>query len=163
MVNTVVLVGRLTRDPELRRTSNGTSVTSFTVAVNRRYTSQNSTQTADFINCVAWRSTAEFLANYAKKGNMVSVEGRIQSRTYDNNQGVRQYVTEVVADSVNLLEKRQNNDSQNQYPSQNDTNDNQMNNFGQNTYKPQVESDAFGDDPFESSIASAVSDDDLPF
>ena len=104
MINNVVLVGRLTRDPELRKTQSGTSVLSFTCAVNRRFQSQE--QTADFINCVAWNQTADFLSRYATKGALVSVEGRIQTRNYEDKTGNRVYVTEVVAEQVQLLESR---------------------------------------------------------
>lgn len=104
MINNVVLVGRLTRDPELRKTQSGTSVLSFTCAVNRKFQSQD--QTADFVNCVAWNQTADFLARYATKGALVGVEGRIQTRTYDDKTGNKVYVTEVVCDSVQLLESR---------------------------------------------------------
>lgn len=104
MINNVVLVGRLTRDPELRKTQSGTSVLSFTCAVNRKFQSQD--QNADFINCVAWNQTADFLARYATKGALVGVEGRIQTRNYEDKTGNRVYVTEVVCDSVQLLESR---------------------------------------------------------
>ncbi len=104
MINNVVLVGRLTRDPELRKTQSGTSVLSFTAAVNRKFQSQD--QTADFINCVAWNQTADFLARYATKGALVGVEGRIQTRNYEDKTGNRVYVTEVVAESVQLLESK---------------------------------------------------------
>lgn len=104
MINNVVLVGRLTRDPELRKTQSGTSVLSFTCAVNRKFQSQD--QTADFVNCVAWNQTADFLARYATKGALVGVEGRIQTRNYEDKTGNRVYVTEVVCDSVQLLESK---------------------------------------------------------
>lgn len=103
MVNSVVLVGRITKDIELRKTSTGKSVVSFTVAVNRRFGNQDQ---ADFINCVAWNQTADFMANYLAKGNLISVEGRIQSRSYEDNTGKRVYVTEVVCDQVQALESR---------------------------------------------------------
>ena len=104
MINNVVLVGRLTRDPELRKTQTGKSVLSFSVAVNRKFQSQE--QTADFINCVAWNQTADFLARYATKGALVGTEGRIQTRTYEDKTGNTVYVTEVVCDSVQLLESK---------------------------------------------------------
>ncbi|MBQ2510358.1 MAG: single-stranded DNA-binding protein, partial [Erysipelotrichaceae bacterium] len=95
-VNHVVLVGRLTKDIELRKTNSGASVCSFTVAIDRRFQSQQQGgQTADFISCIAWRQSADFLANYAAKGTIVSVEGRIQTRSYDGQNG-KVYVTEVV-------------------------------------------------------------------
>lgn len=100
-MNRVVLVGRLTRDPELRKTQTGKSVVSFTLAVNRKFSKE---EQADFINCVAWNQTADFMANYLTKGALIAVEGSIQSRTYDDNTGKRVYVQEVVSESVNALE-----------------------------------------------------------
>jgi len=105
MINRVVLVGRMTRDPELRRTGNGTAVTSFTLALDRTYNSANG-QTADFIPVVVWNRAAENVKQYCSKGSLVGVEGRIQSRSYENNQGQRVYVVEVVADRVQFLESR---------------------------------------------------------
>ena len=104
MINRVVLVGRITKDPELRKTQSGTSVVSFTIACNRRVPSQG--QDADFINCVAWNKTADFMAQYVKKGALLGLEGRIQIRSYDDKDGKRVYVTEVVADSVQFLESK---------------------------------------------------------
>lgn len=109
MINNVVLVGRLTKDIELRKTQSGLSVASFTVACDRRLSQEqrnNNEQSADFINCVAWRGSADFLGKYAHKGDTVGVEGRIQTRNYDRD-GQRVYVTEVLANSVNLLHSKQ--------------------------------------------------------
>ena|SRR5690625_1620249 len=106
MINRVVLVGRLTRDPDLRYTPNGVAVANFTLAVNRPFTNQQGDRDADFINCVAWRRQAENLANYMKKGNQIGVDGRLQSRSYEDKDGKMVYVTEVVADSVQFLEPR---------------------------------------------------------
>ena len=106
MINNVVLVGRLTRDPELKFTPNGTAVATFTLAVNRNFTNQSGQREADFINCVIWRKPAETLANYAKKGTLLGVTGRIQTRSYDNPQGQRVYVTEVVAETFQLMESK---------------------------------------------------------
>lgn len=105
MINRTVLVGRITRDPELRKTTSGTSTVSFTLAVNRQYKKEGE-QEADFINCVAWRGTADFLANYVKKGNLLGVEGRIQTRNYKDQSDRTVYVTEVICDSVQLLESK---------------------------------------------------------
>ncbi len=116
MINSVVLVGRLTKDVELRKTQSGLSVASFTVACDRRLSQaqkNNNEQSADFINCVAWRGSADFLGNYAHKGDTVGVEGRIQTRNYDRD-GQRVYVTEVLANSVNLLHSKQTVQSQEQ-------------------------------------------------
>lgn len=112
MINNIVLVGRLTKDPDLRYTTSGTGVATFTLAVNRNFTSADGTREADFINCVIWRKPAEILANYAKKGVLIGVTGRIQTRSYDNQQGQKVYVTEVVADNFQLLESKNSNSGQ---------------------------------------------------
>lgn len=105
MINNVVLVGRITKDPELKRTQSGTSVCSFTLAVNRKVQAQGQPDT-DFINCVAWNKTAELMVDYLHKGSLIGTEGRIQTRNYDNQQGQRVYVTEVVVNSVQFLEPK---------------------------------------------------------
>lgn len=104
MINNVVLVGRMTRDAELRYTPSNVAVATFTLAVNRTFKSQNGEREADFINVVMWRQQAENLANWAKKGSLIGVTGRIQTRSYDNQQGQRVYVTEVVAENFQMLE-----------------------------------------------------------
>jgi single-strand DNA-binding protein len=101
MLNRVILIGRLTRDPELKYTPNGTAVATFSLAVNRRF---NKEQT-DFIDIVAWRQTAEFCANYGSKGRLVAVEGRLQVRSYETKEGQKRKATEVVADDVRFLDK----------------------------------------------------------
>lgn len=109
MINNVVLVGRLTKDVEVKKTQSGLSVASFTVACDRRLSQEqrnNNEQSADFISCVAWRGSADFLGNYAHKGDTVGVEGRIQTRTYDRD-GQKVYVTEIVANSVSILHSTQ--------------------------------------------------------
>ena len=106
MINNAVLVGRMTRDAELRYTPQNVAVATFTLAVNRTFKSQNGEREADFINCVMWRQQAENLANWAKKGSLIGVTGRIQTRSYDNQQGQRVYVTEVVAETFQMLESR---------------------------------------------------------
>lgn len=111
-INRVVLIGRLVRDPELRKTTNGTSVCSFTLAVNRRQ-NQDGTQDADFINCVAWNKLADNIQLYQKKGNQLGIEGRINTRSYDNQQGQKVYVTEVVAENVEFLTPRNDFNEQN--------------------------------------------------
>jgi single-strand DNA-binding protein len=103
-LNRVILIGRLTRDPELRYTPSGVAVTQFTLAVDRPFTNQQNQREADFIPIVTWRQLAETCANYLRKGRLTAVEGRIQVRSYDNNEGRRVYVTEVVADNVRFLE-----------------------------------------------------------
>lgn len=102
MLNTAIIMGRLTADPELRTTSSNLSVVSFTVAVDRRFQSQGQEKQADFINCVAWRQTADFVSKYFRKGQMIAVQGSIQTRTYDDRNGVRRYAVEIVADQVSF-------------------------------------------------------------
>jgi single-strand DNA-binding protein len=105
MLNKTVLIGRLTKDPELRYTPNGVAVTQFTLAVDRPFTNQDGTREADFIPIVVWRKIAEAAANHLQKGSLVAVDGRIQVRHYDNNEGRRVYVTEVIAENVRFLSK----------------------------------------------------------
>lgn len=112
MINNVVLVGRMTRDAELRYTPSNQAVATFTIAVNRNFKNQNGEREADFINCVIWRQQAENLANWAKKGTLIGITGRIQTRNYENQQGQRVYVTEIVVDNFMLLESRQQRDNQ---------------------------------------------------
>ncbi len=104
-MNKVILIGRLTKDPELRRTPTDVSVVQFTIAVNRAY-QQNGEKQADFINCVAWRNQAENLAKYIKKGGQIAVEGSIQTRSYDDPNGVRKFVTEVICNQITFLESK---------------------------------------------------------
>lgn len=121
MINNVVLVGRLTKDVEVKKTQSGLSVASFTVACDRRLSQEqrnNNEQSADFISCVAWRGSADFLGNYAHKGDTVGVEGRIQTRTYDRD-GQKVYVTEIVASSVSILHSTQPRQAQAQTQPQN--------------------------------------------
>ena len=105
-MNVAALTGRMTRDPELRRTAQGDAVTSFTIAVDRDYTGKNGQKEADFINCVIWRKPAENVEKYCSKGSLMSVEGKIHTRHYDNAQGQRVNVVEVVCSSVQFLEKK---------------------------------------------------------
>ena len=104
MLNRVILIGRLTKDPELRYTPNGVAVSTFTLAVSRNYSNQQGQRETDFINIVTWKGLAETVANYLKKGRLTAVEGRMQTRNYDNNEGKKVYITEVVADNVRFLE-----------------------------------------------------------
>lgn len=104
MLNNVSLVGRLTKDVDLRYTPSNVAVATFTLAVNRTFKNKNGERETDFINCVMWRQQAENLANWAKKGALIGITGRIQTRVYDNKQGQRVYVTEVVAETFQLLE-----------------------------------------------------------
>ncbi|HDP1995955.1 TPA: single-stranded DNA-binding protein [Staphylococcus aureus] len=108
MLNRVVLVGRLTKDPEFRTTPNGVSVATFTLAVNRTFTNAQGEREADFINCVTFRKQADNVNNYLSKGSLAGVDGRLQSRSYENQEGRRVFVTEVVCDSVQFLEPKNN-------------------------------------------------------
>ena len=154
-INNVVLVGRMTRDAELRYTPSNVAVATFTLAVNRPFKNQNGEREADFINVVMWRQQAENLANWAKKGTLVGIEGRIQTRSYDNQQGQRVYVTEVLAENFSLLESRSVREGQgqgggysapsNQAPTQTTPD------FSRN------------ENPFGQTNPMDISDDDLPF
>lgn len=140
MLNNVVLVGRMTRDAELRYTPSNVAVATFTLAVNRIFKNENGDREADFINCVMWRQQAENLANWAKKGALIGITGRIQTRNYDNQQGQRVYVTEVVAENFQLMEFKKDGSQQTV-----DNHDQQAPNFARNS------------NPMD------ISDDDLPF
>ena len=102
MVNCAILMGRLTKDPELRTTQNGTSVTSFAVAVDREYVRQGEERQTDFINVVAWRQTAEFVSRYFRKGSMIAVQGSIQTRNYEDRNGNKRTAVEIIADKVSF-------------------------------------------------------------
>lgn len=156
MINNLTLVGRLTKDPDLKYTGSGTAVATFTLAVNRNFTNQSGEREADFINCVIWRKPAETLANYAKKGVLIGVTGRIQTRSYDNQQGQKVYVTEVVADNFQMLESKNSNSGQNTHGS-GSSYVQMSNNTNAQQNRTNDESDPFGN----SSIS--ITDDDLPF
>lgn len=154
MINRTVLVGRLTRDPELKRTANDVAVVSFTLAVNRQFTNSQGEHEADFINCVIWRKAAENFAKFTSKGSLVGIDGRIQTRNYENQQGQRVYVTEVVVDNFSLLESRKDNSNDNTNDNSNKApSNNQSNNSNNNM------SDPFADN----SKPMDISDSDLPF
>lgn len=110
MINRTVLVGRLTKAPELRKTSNDKAVTSFRLAVNRPFKNKQGESEADFIQVVVWGRQAENVAKYVKKGSLVGLEGRIQTRTYDDKEGNRRFTVEVVADNVQFLDTKQSDD-----------------------------------------------------
>lgn len=112
MLNRVILIGRLTKDPELRYTQSGMAVASFTLAVNRRRANQQGEREADFIPIVVWQKQAENCANYLGKGSLIAVDARLQVRTYDDKEGQRRWVTEVVAENVRFLDKRDSGTSQ---------------------------------------------------
>lgn len=112
MLNRVILIGRLTKDPELRYTPAGVAVCQFTLAVDRPFTSQGGEKETDFIPVVVWRQLAETCANYLRKGRLTAVEGRIQIRNYENSEGRRVYITEVIADNVRFLESSRQDNAQ---------------------------------------------------
>ncbi len=152
-MNKVILIGNLTKDPELRYTPNGVAVTTFTLAINRPRTNQAGEREADFINIVAWQKLADLCATYLRKGRQAAVEGRLQTRSYDNKEGKKVYVTEVVAENVQFLGGKSG-EGTGYDPG-----------FGGGT-KPAGKRDDF--DPFGDPFADAgkpinISDDDLPF
>ena len=116
MMNRVILVGRITKDPELKKTAQDIAVVNFTIAVNRNYTDQQGEKQADFISCVVWRKQAENVAKYVSKGMLLGVEGRIQTRQYESETGMK-YITEVLCDSVQFLENKSSNQSFEDQPS----------------------------------------------
>lgn len=167
MINNVVLVGRLTRPVDLKYTPNGVAVGTFSVACDRRFKNQQGTRETDFINCRIWRERAETLAKYTRKGSLIGVEGRIETRNYENQQGQKVYVTEVVAENFSLLEsknvteQRPMNDSYNGYSQQNQY----QSQGGYNSSSAPTSS--FGNVPSDPFLANGeainISDDDLPF
>lgn len=143
-MNKFLATGRLTKDIDLKYTSNGTAVGTFTLAVNRQFTNDKGEREADFIQCVVWRKPAETLANYTRKGSHIEIEARIQTRSYDNAEGKRVYVTEAVVDSFGFLDKKS--DS------------------GQTTNQSPSQSNSQQRDPFEKNGQPIdIQDDDLPF
>lgn len=160
MLNRVILIGRLTRDPEMRYTPAGVAVTQFTLAVDRPFTSQGGEREADFIPIVTWRQLAETCAEYLKKGRLTAVEGRIQVRNYENNEGKRVYVTEVIADNVRFLESNRDSSSSSTRETASAGSRNQSvssTHTGRSSYSRNQ--DPFSDEgkPID------ISDDDLPF
>lgn len=150
MINRVVLVGRLTRDPEMKYTQSGIAVTRFTLACDRPFTGQDGKREADFIDCTVWRKQAENVAQYLKKGSLAGVEGRLQISSYEDKDGQRRYRAEVVADSVRFLESKKDGASapQTSAPKQ----------------EAPVPASGFGADPFSNNGGSIdIDEDDLPF
>jgi single-strand DNA-binding protein len=147
-MNKAIIIGRLTRDPEMRTTASGVNSTSFTVAVSRNYANQNGERETDFINCVAWRKQAENISKYCTKGTQVAVEGRIQTRSYDAQDGTKRYVTEIIADNVTFLGGKGATASDNNFVG-----------GGNDIVTTDISEDPFKD--FASEVA--LSDDDLPF
>lgn len=158
MINRVVLVGRLTRDPELRYTQGGAAVASFTVAVNRTFTNSQGEREADFINCTIWRKAAENFANFTKKGSLVGIEGRIQTSSYENRQGQRVYRTDVNVDNFSKLER----DKDSSEAPHNNSNQSNQSQYGNNN-KQSNNNSSNNDDPFADGKQIDISDDSLPF
>lgn len=169
-LNRVILVGRLTKDPELRYSPNGIASCRFTVAVNRTFSKEGEEKQADFIQCVAWRKQAENLANFMKKASLIGLEGRIQTGSYEGQDGKRVYTTDVVADSIQFLEPRSNGTGGSQSTSNYESSTNtggqhqggSQGNFGGNNNQPNYT--RVDEDPFANSKGPMeVNEDDLPF
>lgn len=162
MINRTVLVGRLTKDPEIRYTQSGMAVANFTMAVNRQFTNANGEREADFISCIVWRKAAENFCNYTHKGSLVGIDGRIQTSSYEK-EGQRVYSTQVVVDSFSLLEPKQQSQQRGQqsnasdalhdnFEQSNNTYGQNNNGYGQNNNNPAPSNNDFG-----------INDDDLSF
>lgn len=147
MINNVSLTGRITKDLEKHQTNKGTSVVNFSLAVDRRFKDSNGNREADFIGIQAWGMTADLLCKYCGKGSLIGIEGRIQTRNYENNQGQRVYVTEVVAENVTFLDSKRNNNDQSQQGGY------QSNSYQNDNYQQ----------PFDSALPFDNSADDVPF
>ena len=172
MINNTTLVGRLTKDPELKYTGSGIAVLSFNLAVERNYKDASGEKQTDFINCVAWRGTAETLASFAVKGSLVGITGAIQTRNYQNNDGVTIYVTEIVVDNFQMLEPKsvtderrsqsgggqQTNNYQNNTQQQNNNQQKNQNDYKNDRWKQNENAQANG-----TSDVPDIDDDDLPF
>ena len=141
MINRVVLTGHLTKDPELKVTQSGLSVVQFVIGVQRQFARKDGEREADFISCVAWRKTAENIAKYFKKGQLIGIDGRVQTRSYDDKNGQRVYVTEVVVDNFAFLSSQKGQDNQNSSQRPNTT----------------------AQDPFAETGSVDITDDYLPF
>ena len=180
MINNIVLVGRTTKTIELKQNKNGTNYVKFTLAVNRPYKDEQGEQQADFITCVAWNKTAETLSNYVSKGTMIGVEGRLQMRSYSNEAGVRQYLSEVLVNRFTFLESKKSSTIPEPVEPFNPTMESNINPFDPNFSNPNYHSQGHTpisqnyNNPFTTATTLAgslnramnsisVSDDDLPF
>lgn len=164
MINRVVLVGRLTKDPELKYTQSGVAVCRFTLACNRPFKGQDGKNEADFINCVTWRKQAENTANYLRKGSLTGIEGRIQTSNFEGKDGNRVFMTEVVADSVQFLEPKSANTGNAPSGQSNGYQQQRYTNTPDNSYNAQNQQNMSNHDPFGGGGEPiTVSDDDLPF
>lgn len=157
-MNNVTLVGRLTRDPELRTVGTGNTTSSFSVAVDRAFTNANGQREADFINCVIWGKQAENLCKYCKKGSLIGIVGRVQTRNYDGTDGKKVYVTEIYVNNVTFLGSKNSNNNESY------TLDNSANNVSSGTSSNTVETSDVSEDPFKDFGSEVVlNDEDLPF
>lgn len=159
MLNKVILMGRITQDLEVRQTPSGVSVLSFTVAVQRSYARQGEERQTDFINCVAWRQQAEFIGRYFRKGRMIALEGNLRTRTFDDKNGTKHYVTEVFVDNVSFTGEKSDNNNGNAYGYQNSYSQQPaqpQNNYGQAPANDDLSIGEMAD--FE-----VLSDDGVPF
>jgi len=148
MLNKVILIGRTTKEVELRRTSSGTAVATFTLALDNRYVLKDGKPSTDFISCVAWANTAETMEKYVRKGALIAIEGRIQTRNYDNKDGNRVYITEVVVENMRMLESR---------------GDRSVMNNNLDNYAPSTPVRETYNEVESPEIEYNISDDDLPF
>lgn len=191
-MNKVILIGRLTRDPELKTTNTNLPYVQFTIAVDRNYQNKNGERQADFINCIAWRATADLIGRYIHKGNLIGVEGQIQTNSYDDpNTGMRRTSTNVLVENIQFLEKKQDNVNQNVNPFadmvtpqsynnqgfnnnqqrnynnnnyNNNYNNGYNNNYQNNGYNQQPKPEQKQENPFDNiSNQFDISNDDLPF
>ena len=149
-MNKVILIGRLSQDPEMRSTTSGVAMTTFNVAVSRNRSNQNGERETDFFRCVAWRNQAENIAKYCQKGSQVAIEGRIQNNTYEAQDGTRRYSTDVIAENVTFLGSRSDAQRNNSSAPQEMGNDVEINEASEDPFKD------FGEEV-------TLSDDDLPF
>lgn len=169
MINNVVIIGRLTKEAELRHTGSGIAVASATVAVERPYSNAQGEKETDFINIVAWRKTAEVVANFTSKGSLVGITGRIQTRNYTNNERRKVYITEVVCENFQMLEPKSVTDERKRENStdsgsSNKSQDNYSQNTGNSSQGKNNSNQKQDKDPFQSNDDSIdISDDDLPF
>lgn len=157
MLNVAILMGRLVADPELRHTPNNVAVTSFTIAVDRSYVKSGAERQADFIDIVAWRNTAEFVCNYFRKGQMIALQGSIQTRSYTDSQGIKRKAFEIVADNVHFADSKRDNSGNNNFNNYNNYNEQPRHDMASSMPTPAYTSGNTGD--FE----EIITDDDLPF
>lgn len=166
MLNSVSLTGRLTKDPEIKFTQNNKAVCNFTLAVNRTFTDQNGERSADFINCVTFNNKAENMGKFLRKGSLIGVSGRLQTRSYDNNEGQRIFVTEVVSNDIIFLDTKNNDQQQNNQYQQNQQANNQYqqqnNQYQQQRQQPQP-NQQYGQQNQYGNNSVDINDDDLPF